>query len=170
MAPVAPAILGRGMIAQQRYGLRRQQSRWNHAARELLPRGRIDVAIRADARIEDRRAQIAQVAVPLGRRGNARQQRAAVLLAGALIIAEEERLVLLDRPADRAAELIPQGRRNKLAISADNGLRLRERVARGAMLIAPVPECAAMQLSWCRTSSERKSQPGSPARTPHRKQ
>ena len=109
-------------------------------------RGRgIVLQCRAVARVEDRSAEIAQVAAPLGRGGNARQQRAAILLPGALVIAEEERLVLLNRSADRAAELIPQGGRNELAVSAHDRLGLGERVARGAMLVAPVPESAAME-------------------------
>src|SRR5262249_41759081 len=103
-------------------------------------------AVQPSAGIPDRHAEIAQVAGTLvhGRYGG--EQRTTVLLPCALIIAEEKGFVLLNRTADRAAELVPQRRRNESVRGPRQGPRLRERVTRRAVLIAAVFESAAVEI------------------------
>ena len=130
---------------QQIQRLRREQIRRDDVAGELLAVGGNDVAIGAVAGVVDRGVEVAQIAGAFGGGGHAREQRVAVVLAVALIIAEVEGLVLLNRTAEGAAELIPQRGRNEPAVGADDRLGLREGIARGAMLVAAVFEEAAVQ-------------------------
>src|SRR5262249_28314463 len=81
-----------------------------------------------------------------GRGRHTGQQRSAVALAAALIIAEDERLVLLDGRARRSAELVPEGYRNESAAGAGNRIGLREGIAGLSVLVAAIPEAAAVQL------------------------
>ena len=144
-APLTPATLGRGIDLQQILRLRREQVRRDDVAGELLAGGGSDVTIGAVARIVDRGVEAAEIAGAFGGGGDAGEQRGAVVLAVGLIIAEVERLVLLDGTAERSAELVPQRGRDELSVGADDRLSLGEGIARGAVLVATVFEDAAVK-------------------------
>ena len=66
--------------------------------------------------IEDIEAQTAEVAGALFRGGNAQQRSTAGVAPRALKVAEVEQLVLLNRPADGSAELVPLREWNRASV------------------------------------------------------
>ena len=118
-AVVAPGGVRLGNQPQQRLRLRRQPARRDDVAGELL-------AVR---RIVDVHAVRAQVAAARRRGRHGQQLRAPLGGARPLVVAEEKPLVLLDRSADRHAELVALGLGDEPA-GQRISLELRERVAR----------------------------------------
>ena len=94
--------------------------------------------------IENPLAVFAEVARPRECRGHRGQNRPAPVVARTLIVAEEEPLVLHDRAADRAAELVLLRIRHELA-RRRIGPRLRERIARLQRFILEELEPAAAE-------------------------
>ena len=85
--------------------------------------------------IVDLRRRRAEVAGPVRRRRNHRARRPAGVVADVLVVAEEEQLVALDRPAEREAALQVVARRR----------RVREVARRVRLLVVAEHEHAALQ-------------------------
>ena len=100
----------------------------------------------AGQRVEDRKPGGAQIARAFRRRGNAQQRAATRVAPRALIIAEVEELVLHDRAADRAAELVPLRQRDQPPAGIRNRSRLRERISRLHVVVAQKFERDAVHL------------------------
>src|SRR5581483_612392 len=89
--------------------LRRQKRGRNLTVCEFLAvcRYYVDVAVRANTRVKDIHTQVAQIASPFRGGGHSDKLGSPILLTAALIIAENERLVFLNRTAQGTAELVP---------------------------------------------------------------
>src|SRR5262245_33464220 len=141
-----------GDCLQQFQSLLRQHRRRNDAASKFLALLRVDVAVRVDVvtQVEDACGKPAQVAGPFRRRRHARRQGAAVRLPLALIVSENEGLVFLNRRAERAAELIPEGGRDETVGRARQQPGLREGIAGGPRAAATELKRAAVILVTAR--------------------
>ena len=132
-------------------GLRREQGGRDHVrtravvAHELRAQGRSYLVPVGVPGVENLHAQIAQIAGALRRVGHSQQDRTATALVHALIIAKDEGLVLLDRTAERASELVPKCIGNETGSGADQRDDLRERVPSSQVVVTPEPESAAVQ-------------------------
>ena len=123
-ARVVRLILGSGHVRRRNQfqqvgrGLRRIRLGRNHRSRETaseLPALRRSMGRRCPSPSPLRSP------VAFGERRHAQQNAAACVAARALVIAKIEQLVLLDRAADRCAELIPLRDGNHAAIGPEDG-------------------------------------------------
>ena len=139
---VARAVDAAGGVRQRqqvedRERLRRQPALRDHVARELAARGRRPVAAQ---RVEDVDSVLAEVAGARERGRHRLRPRAALGVAQGAVVGEEEPLVLHDRAADRAAELVPA------RLGQGHPLRLGEGIAGLEVVVQPEPVGAALDL------------------------
>ena len=99
----------------------------------------------AAARIEDVDVQSGEISAPFGRGGHSKQDAAADVPPGSLVISKHKELIPFDRPAERAAKLIPLRDGDEPAVGAEDRTRLGKRIARLNMIVAQILEAAAVE-------------------------